>query len=374
MISARPFVKALLDRGIECFVGVPDSLMKPLTSEIARTVDRDKHIITANEGAAVGVAIGHYLRTGEPGLVYMQNSGIGNTINPLMSLADPEVYGIPMLLVVGWRGAPGVKDEPQHVKQGRVMTELLDALEIPWRILPKDQAAAETCVTESLDAARARSGPVVVLVEKATFAEEITEATDPSTGGLATREEAVVALVEVLGDDVINVATTGMLGRELFEHRHRTGREGRDFLTVGGMGHASSIALGISMTETSREIWCLDGDGALLMHLGTIAIIGDHARENFFHVVFNNGVHDSVGGQPTSIGTVDLMAMATSAAYRGAFSCESLDDVKEHVRRMRELGGPVLLEIRVRPGSRPDLGRPTRTPAESKQQFMSALE
>ena len=372
MIAASPFLKALLDHGIDCFAGVPDSLMKPLTTEIARSVDPAQHVITANEGAAVAVAIGHHLRTGRVGLVYLQNSGIGNTVNPLLSLADPEVYGIPMVLVIGWRGAPGVKDEPQHVKQGRVMTAFLDALEIPWSVLPKDQSAAEAAVIEAFAAATERSGPVAILVEKGSFAADAESDGAPPLE-LASREEAVATLVDAIGNDAINVATTGMLGRELFEHRQKSGGGEKDFLTVGGMGHASSIAFGIAMTEHDREIWCLDGDGALLMHLGTIAIIGDHAPSNLFHVVFNNEVHDSVGGQPTSITAVDLMAMAKAAGYRAAFRCESLDEIPSLVAKVRAAGGPSLLEIKVRPGSRPDLGRPTRTPAESKARFMSSM-
>jgi phosphonopyruvate decarboxylase len=372
VIAASSFVKALQSLGVDCFAGVPDSLMKPLTTEIARSVDRAEHVIAANEGAAVAVAIGHHLRTGRVGLVYLQNSGIGNTVNPLLSLADPEVYGIPMVLVIGWRGAPGVKDEPQHVKQGRVMTAFLDAMEIPWTVLPKEQADAERCAEEAFESAAERKGPVAILVEKGTFATDSGESESPPAD-LASREDAVVAVVKAIGDDTINVATTGMLGRELFEYRQKAGGGEADFLTVGGMGHASSIAFGIAMHEHEREIWCLDGDGALLMHLGTLAVVGDHAPANYFHVVFNNEVHDSVGGQPTSISAVDLMAMAKAAGYRAAFRSESLDELPALVGRMRDAGGPSLLEIRVRPGSRADLGRPTRTPAESKVRFMSSM-
>lgn len=377
MIDPARFVDRLSSLGVELFTGVPDSLLKALNTRIARALPPDQHVIAANEGASVGLAIGHYLRTGGPAAVYLQNSGFGNLVNPLLSLADPDVYGVPMLLLVGWRGRPGTHDEPQHVKQGRVMTALLDALELPWTILPEEDEPAEACVAQALETARTRSCPYVLLVGRGTF-DDAGVAAPPATGPggerAAGREEMLTALVDALGGATINVATTGMLGRELFELRARRGEEGaRDFLTVGGMGHATSIALGVAMREDAREVWCLDGDGALLMHLGTAAVIADRGPANLHHVVFNNGVHDSVGGQPTSIGVVDVAAAARALGYHWAQSTRDPAAVAGHVAEMRRRGGPCLLELRVRPGSRPDVGRPTRTPAASKQAFMAAL-
>lgn len=376
MIDAEHVVDELSARGVELFTGVPDSLLKPLNAALATRLPPERHLIAANEGASVGAAIGHYLRTGGPAVVYLQNSGFGNLVNPLLSLADPEVYGIPMVLLIGWRGRPGASDEPQHVKQGRVMTQLLDALELPWTVLPDDdEAAADRCLAEALDTARARSGPAAVLVTRGTFREAAAGAASGATGrGLVGREQMLTSLVGALGDDTVNVSTTGMLSRELFELRSRAGAGGElDFLTVGGMGHASSIALGLALREHDREVWCLDGDGALLMHLGTLAVIAEHAPANLQHVVFNNGVHDSVGGQPTSIGVVDVPAAARAMGYRWAASADDPDALAGLVAEMRWRGGPALLELRVRPGSRSDLGRPTRTPAESRAAFMAAL-
>jgi phosphonopyruvate decarboxylase len=358
---------------------VPDSLLKQLNTQIMAALPADQHVIAANEGAAVGIAIGHYLRTGRPAAVYLQNSGFGNLVNPLLSLADPDVYGVPMLVIIGWRGQVGVPDEPQHVKQGRVMAPLLDALELPWTVLPKEPAEAERCVKEAVATAVARGCPYLLLVEKGSFAEPAVTAAGPATAGRATagrpaREEALVALLAAVGDGPVLVSTTGMLSRELFETRVRSGGDGsRDFLTVGGMGHASSIALGVAMREPDREVWCLDGDGALLMHLGSLAVIADHAPAGYFHVVFNNGVHDSVGGQPTAIDRVDVPAAARALGYRYAAGTGELDSLAGQVAALRAHGGPSLLELRVRPGNRPDLGRPTRTPAQSKRSFMTAL-
>jgi phosphonopyruvate decarboxylase len=376
MIDPAAFLDELTQLGIRFYAGVPDSLLKHLNSEIMRQVGAESHVIAANEGAAIGLAIGYHLRTSEPALVYLQNSGLGNAVNPLLSLADAEVYGVPMVLLVGWRGQPGVKDEPQHVKQGRVMEELLRAMELPHSVLPHEPEAADACLAEAVRTATERSCPYVILVEKDTFsaAAPRDDGAEPQQEELPSREEALAALISELGDGTINVATTGMLSRELFELRQRSEQAGAtDFLTVGGMGHASSIAMGVAMQEREREVWCLDGDGAALMHLGTMAVIADHGTR-LFHVVFNNGVHDSVGGQPTSIGAVDLPAMARAAGYRTARVTDSTEDISAAVQELREVGGPSLLELRVRPGNRPDIGRPTRTPAESKRVFMDALQ
>ena len=374
MIDPARFVEQLSTLGIGLVTGVPDSLLKSFNAQVMGALDREHHIIAANEGASVGMAIGHYLRTASPALVYLQNSGFGNTVNPLLSLADPDVYGIPMVLLVGWRGQPGVRDEPQHVKQGWIMPQLLDALELPWEVLPADQTDADQCLAEAVETAQEQLTPYVLLVEQGTFADAPPAPADDVGGSLASREEALTALVESLGSDTVNVSTTGMLSRELFELRERTGADGaRDFLTVGGMGHASSIALGIALREPDREVWCLDGDGALLMHLGTAAVIAAHAPANLFHVVFNNGVHDSVGGQPTSIEVVDVAAAARAVGYRWAASTHDTGSVATQVAEMRHVGGPSLLELRVRVGSRPGIGRPTRTPSQSKERFMAAL-
>ncbi len=377
MIDPASFVTHLDELGVRFFTGVPDSLLKHLCSHVMQSLPREAHVIAANEGAAVGLAIGHHLRTGEAALVYLQNSGFGNAVNPLLSLADREVYGVPMVVLIGWRGQPGVADEPQHVKQGRVMEAMIAAMDLPYAVLPREQEEADACMTEAVRIASERRGPYLVLVEKETFAAAPKPAggrdTDVPQRQRPSREDALAALVETLGDRTLNVSTTGMLSRELFELRRRTGQDGsRDFLTVGGMGHASSIAMGIAMRETEREVWCLDGDGAALMHLGTLVVVADHGAP-LFHVVFNNGVHDSVGGQPTAVGSVDLPAIALAAGYRRAVATDALDDIPTLVAELRDAGGPSLLELRVRPGNRAGIGRPTRTPAEAKGVFMAAL-
>jgi phosphonopyruvate decarboxylase len=368
VIEPAEFVRACRAGGVSLYTGVPDSVLKPFNTYLLEARSADRHVIAANEGAAVGIAIGHHLRTGRLALVYLQNSGFGNLVNPLLSLADPEVYGVPMLVLTGWRGRPGVPDEPQHRKQGRVMAQLLDAMELPWAVLPTEPAAAARCVAGAAAVANERRTPYVLLVEKHTFAETALAVSDVDAA-LPTREDALAALVAAIGTDALVVATTGMLSRELLEHRQRTGLPaGHDFLAVGGMGHASSVALGVAMAEPDREVWCLDGDGALLMHLGALAVIAKQAPARYFHVVFNNNVHDSVGGQPTAIDVVDVPALAHALGYRYADTGHS--GAAEAVARLRAAGGPALCELRVRPGARSDLTRPDSPLASRKRVFM----
>jgi phosphonopyruvate decarboxylase len=373
VIDPATFVSWLDSCGVSMYAGVPDSLLKELGRYLADGLPPDRHVITANEGAAVALAMGHYLRSGEPAAVYMQNSGFGNSINPLLSLADRAVYGIPMVLIVGWRGQPGVKDEPQHVTQGRVQEDLLRALDIPYRVLPQESQAAEATVRAAVAETIKRQTPYVLLVEKDTFSTALSEQV-VTWLGTVSREDALCELATVIGYNQIIVATTGMLSRELFEFRVRNGTDASlDFLSVGGMGHASSIALGVDLVEDEREVWCIDGDGALLMHMGAMALIAERGSEYFFHVVVNNGVHDSVGGQPTAIETIDIPAVAMACGYRWAKATDQIEHIAGLVAEMRSSGGPALLEVRVRPGARPDLGRPTRTPAESRDAFCEAV-
>lgn len=375
MISPQRFVETVGEAGVDLFVGVPDSLLKAFSQHVMAELPRESHLITANEGAAVGVAMGHFLASGRPALVYLQNSGVGNAVNPLLSLADPEVYGVPMVVLVGWRGQPGVKDEPQHVKQGRVMVPMLEAMEVPHTVLPSDPAEAESVVKSAVSTALERRSPFVLLVEKGTF-EPAGGTLDFGLEGaerLPTREDALGAVVAHVPVGAAIVSTTGMLSRELFELRVAAGERGdQDFLTVGGMGHASAIALGLAH-QRDGDVWCLDGDGALLMHTGTLATIGDIAPTNYRHVVFNNGVHDSVGGQPTSIGSVDIPALAAAVGYRWAATVDDVERVGKSISEMLAVEGPTLLEVQVRPGARGDLGRPTRTPRESLDLFVAAL-
>ena len=266
------FVECLQEAGINFFTGVPDSLLKSFCAYVTDTCGKN-HVIAANEGGAVGLAAGRYLATGKPALVYMQNSGQGNAVNPLCSLVDPDVYSIPMVLLVGWRGEPGVKDEPQHVKQGKVTVSLFETLGIPTEVLPDDESAALELTRKMVERAKTESRPVALVVRKGLFAEYKLQNKKPDIASLP-REQAIEGVLRALPKDAVVVSTTGMISREVYETRERLGQDhSHDFLTVGSMGHASMIALGIAKAQPNRKVYCLDGDGASIMQMGNMAIV-----------------------------------------------------------------------------------------------------
>lgn len=372
MIRPKFFIEKLRASGVDCFAGVPDSLLKNICAYITDHCDANHNIIASNEGAAVGIAAGHYLATGKPACVYMQNSGEGNIINPLASLTDPEVYNIPVLLLIGWRGRPGVHDEPQHIKQGKVTTGLLNIMGVNYEVLSKEEDNAEKQIAKAIDAL-SRKEVFALVIEKDTFDEYKLQKVSKNNLTLS-REDAIQTVAAALSVRDCIVSTTGMISRELFEYRvaKDEGHE-RDFLTVGSMGHASQIALGIAMAQPERRVWCFDGDGAAIMHMGSMAIVASKKPSNYVHVVFNNGAHDSVGGQPTVGLNIDFPSIAKAIGYRNAMSVSNKEALEEMLKSIGKLQGPTLLEIKVRKGNRKDLGRPTTTPVQNKEALMDFL-
>jgi len=372
MVNPKFFIDTLQSFGIDFFAGVPDSLLKNVCACIADQTDEKHNIITANEGAAIGLVAGYHLATGKAGVVYMQNSGEGNIINPLASLTDKEVYNIPVLLIIGWRGKPGVYDEPQHVKQGKVTTGLLNVMGINYDILSKDECNIEKQIAKAV-AALNNNEVYALIIEKDTF-EDYKLQTVEENELTISREEAIKTVAASLDEKDVIVSTTGMISRELFEAREswNQGHE-RDFLTVGSMGHASQIALGIALEKEDRRVWCFDGDGAALMHMGSMAIVASKHPQNYVHVIFNNGAHDSVGGQPTVGLKIDIPAVAKAVGYKAIFSSDSIISLTDNLNLVKESTGPVLIEIKVKKGNRKDLGRPTTTPIQNKVALMSFL-
>ena len=371
MIRAPFFYDTLASHNIDFYAGVPDSLLKNLCAYITDHADAAHHIIAANEGGAMGLAAGHYLATGQIPVVYMQNSGEGNIINPLASLTDPDVYNIPVLLVIGWRGKPGVHDEPQHVKQGKITTGLLNVMGIDYTVLSKEEDKAEVQIQKAVAYMQSTKQCYALIIEKDTF-DAYTLQNAENNDLTMSREEAIQTVAAALGEKDCIVSTTGMISRELFEYRAamNQGHE-RDFLTVGSMGHASQIALGIALAKQDRSVWCFDGDGASIMHMGSMAIVANKAPKNYIHVVFNNGAHDSVGGQPTVGLKIDLPAVAKAVGYSQVFSVDNKESLQKQLSHMGD--GPVFLEVRVKKGNRKDLGRPTTTPIQNKEALMSFL-
>ncbi|MDR1218280.1 MAG: phosphonopyruvate decarboxylase [Treponema sp.] len=372
MIEPRFFYETLVSRGTDFFTGVPDSLLKHFCAYITDHAADECHIIAVNEGAAVALAAGYHLATNKTPLVYMQNSGIGNAVNPLLSLADPDVYRMPLVLVIGWRGQPGVHDEPQHVKQGKVTDTLLDAMGIPYVLMADTETALSEQIELCYEKIAETSGQFAFVVPKGVFTPYSLQKKQDIEAEM-TREEAIEEIAIASGKDEIFVSTTGMASRELYEIRdkHREGHE-RDFLTVGSMGHASHIALGIALQKPCVSVIILDGDGAVLMHMGALAALGAENPRNIRHIVLNNRAHDSVGGQPTIAGSVDLCGVALSCGYRRVYRVETRDALRKVLSTGdREL---TFIEISVKKGARHDLGRPRSTPEENKTALMRFMD
>ncbi|MEO9870122.1 phosphonopyruvate decarboxylase [Ekhidna sp.] len=370
MLNPQEFLKAIRSQGIEFSAGVPDSLLKDFCSVMT---DEGSDIIAANEGGAIALAMGHHLATGKVPLVYMQNSGFGNCVNPLASLADSDVYSIPMLLMVGWRGEPGVKDEPQHVKQGKISEELLQTMDIPYAILSDEEEEANKQLQEAVNAMEEYQAPYALLVRKGTF-EKYKLQTKVENPYTINREDVIEWMLQKMEDEAVVVSTTGKSSREVFEIRakHNMGH-GKDFLTVGGMGHASQIALGIALGKKNRPVYCLDGDGATIMHMGSGAIIGNQPCHNYKHILINNGCHESVGGQATVGFAIDFQKIADASGYKQTWLVTEMSNLPAIWDQFQEAEGPVLLEVRTTEASRADLGRPTTTPVENKEAFMKNL-
>lgn len=365
------FLKTLAARGVNRIIGVPDSLMAPLTTHFS--ADPAEHTIAPNEGNAVAMAAGYSLATGKVPVVYMQNSGIGNAINPLLSLTHPRVYSTPMLMLVGWRGEPGKHDEPQHLVQGECMTPMLDAIGTPWAVLPSDEAEAEACVANALEVAQAQQSPFALCVPKGTFVkEEGGTALPQHSAQLPCRADTITCLLDSLPPTTRYVATTGFTGRELYQLRVQRGEgPGQDFLNVGAMGHTSMIAFGMAQADTSTPYVIVDGDGASLMHLGTWCAIGSRAAEvpNLTHVVFHNSAHDSVGGQTTHLEGVDLAMIAQGSGYPSAVTVDSIPAL--HAALADGTQGLRMIVVKGKPGAMDPLMRPKHTSAELKAAFLA---
>ncbi len=375
-MDAQHLLSACADAGIDFFTGVPDSQLKGLCDTLYATygVESKQHIVAANEGNAIALCAGHYLATGRPGLCYMQNSGLGNAVNPIASLMDGQVYGLPCLLVVGWRGEPGVHDEPQHVKQGQITLSQLELLDVPYMVLDKAMTEADFDATFADIRAHLDAGRTAAIVVKKGG---LSCSMKPKYGNAnaMTREEAVGVIARLAGKRDVFVSTTGKLSRELFELREAMGEgHDRDFLTVGSMGHASMIALGIALEQPDRRVWCLDGDGAALMHLGAMAVLGQKKPANLVHVVINNAAHETVGGMPVCEGALNLTGLAMSAGYRHVSRASNEMELYQAVNAAMTAGELSFIEVMCAVGARDDLGRPTTTPQQNRDALMKFLQ
>jgi len=372
-MDAYKFLNLLEDLGGVFYTGVPDSLLSPFIDAVMHRYGvSDRHIVAANEGAAVGLAAGHYLATSRPAVVYMQNSGIGNAVNPICSLLHKKVYAIPVIFVIGWRGEPGTKDEPQHIFQGDVTLPMLECLEIPYAVVSKEDGALDIALNEFKEHIRAGQSVAFVIRKDALRNDKKMKYI---SGAALSREDAIKTILDAgVSSDTAYVCTTGKLSREVFEIReHQGAGHSHDFLTVGSMGHSLMIAYGIALASPKKRIICLDGDGAVLMHMGSLAVVGVHAPKNLVHVVINNGAHETVGGLPAVSGQLSLREAAQALGYRQTFKLSSQGDLIAALNALNDTEGPAFMEVMCNLSSRADLGRPTTTPIQNKNCFMAYL-
>lgn len=372
-MEAGFFLKQLEKLDIDTIAGVPDSALKGFCNYInGKENSSFHHFVPANEGAAVGIAIGSYLSSGRPACVYMQNSGLGNTVNPLTSLANEEVYGIPMLLLIGWRGQPGKKDEPQHRFMGGVTLPMLKVLEISYDVVSgetTEEELEEIMVRAEKELSRNRQYAIVAA--PGTFGETVT--LQYKNAYSLIREDAIREILKSLYKDDIVVSTTGKISREVYEQSNELfGGHEKCFLTVGGMGHASMIAFGIAVNRPDKRVICIEGDGALMMHMGSLAFLGKQKPENMIHICLNNEAHESVGGMPTGA-TPDYWKVAKETGYDFYETIKNYEELKEKLPQILEKRGMVFVEIKVAMDSRKDLGRPAETAAENKEEFMKYI-
>lgn len=356
------------------FTGVPDSQLRPLCDYLMDNygIDPKHHIIAANEGNCVALAAGYHLATGKVPVVYMQNSGEGNIINPVASLLNDRVYAIPMIFIIGWRGEPGVHDEPQHIYQGEITLKLLDVMDVAYLVI--DKTTTEQQINEQLAqwTERLANGKQVAFVVKK-GALEYAKKVSYGNPYQMTREQVIKHITDVTCEDII-VSTTGKASRELFEIREAEEKSHKyDFLTVGSMGHSSSIALGVALNKPDCKVWCIDGDGAVLMHMGSMAVIGANSPKNLVHIVINNGAHETVGGMPTVAGKVDWVGIALACGYKSAVCVDNFEDLDKQLKIAKNATELTFIEVCCSLGARVDLGRPTTTALENKQNFMKYL-
>ena len=356
------------------YTGVPDSQLKALCNYLMDTygIDKRHHLIAANEGNATALAAGYYLATRKPAVVYMQNSGEGNAVNPIASLLNDKVYAIPAIFIIGWRGEPGIHDEPQHIYQGEITLKLLEDMGIPYLVIDREtgiEALRETMLSFKGELNKGKAVAFVIKKGALSYAGKV----EYRNNYTMAREAVIEHIAAAAGEDPV-VSTTGKASRELFEIREKNHqRHQYDFLTVGSMGHSSSIALGVAINKPDLKVWCIDGDGALLMHMGAMAVIGNTNPDNFVHIVINNEAHETVGGMPTTAGSINIPAMAKACGYHHAVSVDDFEELDDALQEAKKSRGLCMIEVKCAMGSRKDLGRPTTTTFENKDAFMSFL-
>ncbi len=373
MMTPSTVIELLLKHHYEFISGVPDSIFKHLLLDVGEE-KRFQHVITNNEGEACALAAGYHLATGKVPVVYMQNSGLGNSINPLTSLLDDNIYSIPTLMLIAWRGLPGRKDEPQHVRMGEVLPGMLSLMDVGYSIADGKLETMEYIFQQAKLYFEKYKKPYAILFPKDVIQAEAKQ----YLNGHATidsdivREDLLELIVKNSGPNDLFVTTTGKTSRELYEIRERFQQShAKDFLTVGSMGCASTIALGIAMQRPDKRVILIDGDGACLMRLEALATIGHVQPKNLIHIVVDNQAYESTGSQPTLSANVDFATIAKACAYQASKETNNIDEFLTAFQAITD--GPIMLVVKTTSASRADLGRPKSTPLENKQAFMQDL-
>ena len=369
MILVKELLNNLKKNKISFYTGVPDSVLKNLSNHFIK-LDKNKHIISTNEGSAISLAIGHYLSTGKMACVYLQNSGLGNAINPLIAIAHKKVYSIPMLLLIGWRGSPNIKDEPQHKAKGVITRDLLNLIGIQHCVLRNTNDLKK--LNRIIKVSKKNKKPVACLITKnSLIGFQIIKKNNIDQSALK-REEVIENLLQNIKNKTNIISTTGFTSRELMQIRSaKNYKKGNDFYMVGGMGHSAMVTLGISLFSKNQTI-CLDGDGSILMHLGSLATAGLFAKKNFKHILLNNNSHESVGGQLTNADRISFEKLVKSLNYKNFFKIENKKELSKKLNIFLKSSGPSFLEIKIKKGSMVNLIRPNNL-KKIKKNFMTKV-
>ena len=370
MIKIEDLYKIFSKNNIEFFTGVPDSLMKDFSNFLEDNISETKHLISCNEGNSVSYGIGYHLVTNKIPLIYLQNSGLGNIINPITSMINQRVYSIPMLFMIGWRGEIGIKDEPQHLFQGEITEKQLTLLDIEYEVMDSNIDNCNYQISEIVNKIKISKKPYALLVRKNTFS-KYSKKKIIKNHSFLNREKCIEILMNSLEKHDIVISTTGKTSRELNEKSKSFTNP--YFMSIGGMGHSNQIALAIA-ENTKKKVFCFDGDGSILMHLGGLATIGERGNKNFHHVIFDNEAHESVGGQKTVSYNINFEKLCYSLGYKKYFKILDYNSIGEVIKKINaDEFGPTMIHIKVKCFSRDNLSRPNLTPLEHKANFKKKL-
>jgi phosphonopyruvate decarboxylase len=356
MIDTKKLLIFLEKNNLNFFSGVPDSVLKNFTNLL---INKSSHVLATNEGSAVSIGIGYHLSFNKLPCIYMQNSGLANAINPLISIAHKGVYSIPMMMLIGWRGSPGIKDEPQHLIKGKITKNLLKLLGIKYEIIESEKDFNK--IKKLINFSKKKKVPVACLfkkgvLKKVNYHKKFSERSTIKNKIL--RSEVIREILKSIQNNTKIISTTGYTSRELYQIRKNEGyHKGKDFYMIGGMGHSSSVALGAAFKK-NKKILCLDGDGSMLMHLGSLHTVGLMNKNNFKHILLNNQSHESVGGQEISFKRVKMEKLIKGLGYSKYIQLKDKKDLKNKIQSVLKYKGSIFLEVLIEKGAIKNLGRP----------------